>query len=131
MSDLPELSKAEHSVASVLWKHGPLSVREVHNQLHSETHWAYTTTKTVMDRMVNKSLLAREKFHGVNLYKAVVSRPRGLARMVHYFARQVLNADYDSVIAMFSGKDSISDSERAKLRALLKQLDKESQAKND
>lgn len=129
MSDIPELSKAEHSVMSVLWQYGQLSVREVHEHLMPETQWAYTTTKTVMDRMVKKTLLARHNYHGVNVYSAEVSKPRGLARMVHYFARRVLHVDYDTVVAMFSSKDTITESERKKLRKLLKQLDDEHSGK--
>ncbi len=126
MSDLPELSKAEYDVIRILWKQGPLSVRELHDRLQSDTRWAYTTTKTVMDRMAKKELLARENYHGVNVYRPLVSRPRGLARLVHFFARRVLETDDDTVVAMFSGKEDISAKEIKELKQLLKQLDRES-----
>ena len=63
--ELPELSKAEYDILRILWKHERLSVREVHDQLVDTYNWAYTTTKTMMDRMVKKELLNREDFHGV------------------------------------------------------------------
>ena len=58
--DLPELTRAEYDILRVLWKAGKLTVREVHDQITGTTGWAYTTTKTMMDRMVKKDLLKRE-----------------------------------------------------------------------
>ena len=123
MKELPELSKPEYDVLRILWKHQELSVREVHNLLAAETAWAYTTTKTVMDRMVKKQLLVRENMHGVFVYQPLVTRPRGLARLVHYFAGRVLETDHKTVVSMFAGSDAISDSELKELKALLKELD--------
>ena len=50
-NSLPDLSKAEHDILNALWRSGAQSVREVHDQVSQTTGWAYTTTKTVMDRM--------------------------------------------------------------------------------
>src|SRR5690606_32527232 len=104
----------------VLWKYKKFSVRETHDALSAENEWAYTTTKTVMDRMVKKDLLKRENFHGVFIYSPLISRPAGLARFVQYFADRVLETDYDSVVAMFANNKTISKSEIAELKEILK-----------
>lgn len=122
--NLPDLSKPEYDVLRMLWKHGQLSVRELHDHLCGETEWAYTTTKTVMDRMVKKELLARTSVHGVFVYSALISRPLGLARLVQYFADKVLETDYASVVSMFASNKSISDEELAELQKLLKEQEK-------
>ena len=51
----------------MLWKNDRNTVREVHDQITATTGWAYTTTKTMMDRMVKKELLKREDFHGMGI----------------------------------------------------------------
>lgn len=117
---LPELSKPEYDVLRVLWKHKKYSVRETHDALSADNAWAYTTTKTVMDRMVKKALLKREKFHGVFIYSPLITRPVGLARLVQYFADRVLETDYDSVVAMFANNKTISKSEISELKSILK-----------
>lgn len=114
---LPELSKAEYEVMRVLWKHKELSVRELHDKLTNG--WAYSTTKTVMDRMVKKELLRRENFHGVYVYKPLVSRPAGLARMVSFFANSVLELDASTVVAMFAKNQSLSKEELKELEELV------------
>ena len=117
---LPELSKAEYDILRILWKHGKQSVREVHDKLYETSGWAYTTTKTMMDRMISKKLLARESFHGIFIYKPLITRPAGLARLVQFFADRVLELDTSSVVAMFTKSEAISPQEIEELEALLK-----------
>jgi len=122
--DLPDLSRAEFSILNVLWTKQKLTVREVHDQIKESSGWAYTTTKTMMDRMVKKGLMKREKFHGIYLYSPMVSRARGMARMVDFFASRVLEMDTGAVVSMFQGNSSISDTDIRELEQLLKNLDR-------
>lgn len=117
----PELSKAEYDILRTLWKGGRKTVREVHDQLSPINGWAYTTTKTMMDRMVKKQLLKREQFHGIYLYAPLVSRPAGLVRLVQFFADRVLETEPANVVAMFAKNKILSDEEIAELQALLEE----------
>ncbi|MBN2012465.1 BlaI/MecI/CopY family transcriptional regulator [candidate division KSB1 bacterium] len=114
-----DLSRAEYDILRVLWKRYPLSVREVHEQLEKTYGWAYTTTKTMMDRMANKNLLSRESFHGVFVYKPLISRPAGLARMVAFFADRVLETDVDTVVSLFASNKSLTPREIDELNQIL------------
>jgi BlaI family penicillinase repressor len=116
---LPELSKSEFDILRILWKRGKRSVREVHDELHPLSGWAYTTTKTMMDRMAKKGLLLRKDFHGIFLYEPRISRPAGLARFVQFFADRVLETDTQSVVAMFARSDAITSEEIEELEKLL------------
>lgn len=122
--DIPELSKAEYDILRILWKEGRLTVREVHDQVYDIHKWAYTTTKTMMDRMIKKGLLEREKYHGIYLYKPLISRPAGLARMVRFFAERVLETDVGSVVSIFAKNNALSAEEIEELERLLeKEID--------
>ena len=123
MNPLPELSKAEYDILRVLWKNDRNTVREVHDQITATTGWAYTTTKTMMDRMVKKELLKREEFHGIYLYSPLVSRPAGLAKLVKFFADRVLEIDASAVVSMFAGSKAISPEEIEELERLLQEED--------
>ncbi len=116
---LPDLSKAEYDILRILWKEGRQSVRELHDWIQETSGWAYTTTKTVMDRMVQKGLLTRESFHGIFLYAPLISRPAGLARMVQFFADRVLELDSQEVVAMFAQSKAITPEEIRELEQLL------------
>ncbi|MBB6522491.1 BlaI/MecI/CopY family transcriptional regulator [Pseudoteredinibacter isoporae] len=116
---LPDLSKAEYEILRVLWRSGDSTVRLVHDQLNESTDWAYTTTKTHMDRMVKRGLLKRcETVEGIQ-YRALLSKPEGLANMVRYFAERVLELDGKSVVSMFAKSEALSKQEIKQLRSLL------------
>ena len=119
--DLPELSRAEYDILRVLWKGGEQTVREAHDQLQQTYGWAYTTTKTMMDRMTAKGLLRRDTFHGVFVYTPLISRPAGLARFIQFFADRVLETDAGVVVAMLTKSQAISQDEIHELEQLLHQ----------
>ena len=119
--DILELSKAEYDILRILWKEGRLTVREVHDQVYDIHKWAYTTTKTMMDRMIKKGLLEREKYHGIFLYRPLISRPAGLARMVRFFADRVLETDIGSVVSIFAKSNTLSAEEIEELERLLEE----------
>ena len=88
--ELPQVAPAELDVMKVVRREGRSSAREIHERLASQTGWVYSTTRTVLERMVAKGLLKRQSFHGLNVCEAAVSRPAGLASLVREFAEQVL-----------------------------------------
>ncbi|MDY0091285.1 MAG: BlaI/MecI/CopY family transcriptional regulator [Candidatus Vecturithrix sp.] len=120
--ELPDLSKAEYDILRILWKKKEKqTVREVHDELYPTYHWAYTTTKTMMDRMITKGLLRRDSFHGVYVYTPLISRPAGLARIVQFFADRVLETDTSAVVAMFAKSRVITVEEIQELEQLLQE----------
>jgi len=124
--NIPELSRSEFAIMRILWKKAPLSVREVHDTLKISSKWAYTTTKTMMDRMVKKGLLSRDSFHGLFLYKPMISRPQGFARWIEFFADRVMELDYSSILALFGKSRALSQDEVEELTRLLQELKGES-----
>lgn len=116
---LPVLSRAEFEILRVLWKRGRSSVREVHEHLAAVQGWAYTTTKTMMDRMAHKKLLQRQDFHGIILYRPLITRPQGLARLIDFFANRVLEIDAGTVLSLFADSKAITADEIKELEKIL------------
>ena len=117
--DLPDLSGSELDVMRALWKGGKLSAREVHDTVSPEREWAYSTTRTVLERMVEKGLVDKATFHGIYLYRPRLSRAVGLARAVRDFADRVAEIGAAPVVSLFAGSESWSDEEVAELERLL------------
>ncbi|MFC1573965.1 BlaI/MecI/CopY family transcriptional regulator, partial [Candidatus Latescibacterota bacterium] len=57
-----ELSKTEWSLMNICWKKGKVSAREIYEETLKEKQRGYQTVKTMLDRMVGKGFLEREKF---------------------------------------------------------------------
>jgi BlaI family transcriptional regulator, penicillinase repressor len=116
---LPELTNTEFDILRILWKSGKMNVREVHEQMLKNYKWAYSTTKTMMDRMVNKKLLSRESFHGVFLYLPLISRPSGFARLINFFSDRVMELDHSMIVALFAKSKALTPDEVKELSMLL------------
>lgn len=119
----PEVAPSELEVLKVMWDAGRLSAREIHDRLGATRGWAYSTTRTVLDRMVKKGLATRGSFHGVYLYAPGISRPLGLARLVRDFAQRVLELDSAAVVPLLTRSDALSGEEIEELSRLLESAD--------
>jgi len=123
LKELPQLNQTELEVMKILWDADGLSAREVHERLGDHMDWAYSTTRTTIERMVRKGLVKKNAFHGLHLYTASVSRASGLARMVRDFARHVLETSHAPVVSLFADGGSLNDEEIDELSRLLDELD--------
>lgn len=117
------LSKAELGILKLSWRSGRLSAREVHDSISGETGWAYTTTRTMLDRMVKKGLLERDTFHGLYLYWAAVGKVTTMARLVREFTERVLELDSVPVATLFAESEVLDEGELAELERMLEQED--------
>lgn len=117
----PDLTKSELAVLKVLWRAGELSAREIHEGVADVLEWAYSTTRTTVDRMAAKGLLAKRSFHGIYLYEPRISRPAGLAAVVRDLAERVLETDYAPVVSLFAEANDLSSEEVEELERLLEE----------
>ncbi len=118
---LPELTRSELAVLKVLWADGELSAREVHERLAEATDWAYSTTRTTLDRMASKGLLSKRDSHGMYVYEALITRAAGLASVVRELAERVLETDYAPVVSLFAEARKLTPEEVEELSRLLEE----------
>ena len=121
---LPDLTEAELLVMNFLWASSPKSAREVHDHVSPDDRdWAYTTTRTVLARLVSKGALVREQVHGLFVYAPCVSRAEGLARRVRRFAEGVLQIPPARLVSMFAEAEALTDAELAELTRLMEEIE--------
>lgn len=69
------LGALEATIMGVVWDAaGPVTIRDVTSRLQRRRPWAFNTVMTVMNRLVDKGLLARTGVKGSHAYRAAVSR---------------------------------------------------------
>lgn len=118
---LPDLSKSELELMRILWAKGRLSAREVHDVVGARESWEYSTTRTVLGRLVKKGAVAKQTFHGIQLYEAAISRAEGLARFVRDFARRVVQVDHSLVVPLFAQGETLTAEEIEEISRILDQ----------
>jgi len=88
-SNRPLPTAAELDILAVLWRRGPATVREVHNELNKES--GYTTTQKQMQLMLEKRLLTRTERFGVHVYEAGIPREQTQSQILY----DLLNRAFD------------------------------------
>lgn len=114
-----DTSGPELGILKLLWRYHRLSAREIHNHVGDEFGWAYSTTRTVVERMVKKGLLRKRSLHGLNVYAPELAKVPTLAGLVRDFTRRVLGIQPSAAIPMFAESDLLDEKELAELEALL------------
>ena len=95
----------ENEILKTIWmleeiEENDVSVNEVQEVINrnSSSNRAYTTVKTVMDRLVEKNMLVRYKQGKKFFYKTVSSRHEMVQQAIKKLAGQYFNNDMDSLI---------------------------------
>ena len=79
-NNLPLPTDAELDILAVLWRLGPATVREVHDELGKES--GYTTTLKQMQLMLGKGLLIRTERFGAHVYEAGIPKEQTQKQIV-------------------------------------------------
>jgi len=116
------LGELERAVMACVWAHdGPVTGREVVDELARTRPIAYTTVLTVMDRLADKGLLVADATLGKRAYDY---RPAGtptafLAAASRREAQQVLDRYGDAALAAFAARlDDLTPQQRKRLEDL-------------
>jgi predicted transcriptional regulator len=100
MRRLAELGELERAVMEALWsRREPASGREVTRDL-AERDLAYTTVKTVLDRLSAKGLVVREPSGRAWVYRAAGSRDEFIADLM--LQALSLTGDRDAALVRFA-----------------------------
>ena len=114
-------SQAELVVLKQLWASGEQSAREVHERVAESTDWSYSTTRTLLARMVQKGLVIKRDSHGLALYVAGEEKVSLIGKMVKSFSRKVLELDGSLPVSAFSDSKLLDESELDELSRLLEE----------
>jgi len=69
-----ELTEAEWVIIRAVWDNEPCAAPTVQELLQEQKGWAYSTVKTMMDRMVKKGLLETERIRNLILYRSAITK---------------------------------------------------------
>lgn len=116
-----DLSKTEWLLMNICWKKGKVSARKIYEETLKEKKRGYQTVKTMLDRMVGKGFLEREKFGPIWLYEPVVSRTKMLGREIESFVNTVLDKTFAPLVVHLAEKEKLSPVEIEALKKLIEE----------
>lgn len=112
-------SELEMQVLSVLWAHGPSTVRQILERLPDGKRRAYTTVLTVMQGMSRKGLVTHTQEGAAHVYEPSVKRGEIVQPVMKTLLRNVFGGDPSQVVQALLDSTQVSEEEMKEIRKLI------------
>ena len=115
-------TESELEVLTLIWKNGPMTVREVHDEIARERNVGYTTTLKIMQIMFDKDLLSRKKQGKTHLYTHKIDKATTQNGLVAKMINTVFLGSTKDMVMQALGNSKPSKQELDEIRQYLDQL---------
>ena len=119
----PEILETEWDILDALWTVERATAREVTTALAGKRRWAYSTVKTLLDRMVDKGLVVARQVGSVWEYTPAFPRRKAQTWAWRRFVDVAFGGAVAPSVAFVARESKLSRKERAELRVLLDGLE--------
>ena len=123
-SQVPRPTDAELAILHVLWKHGPCTVRRVHEVLVARRATGYTTALKLMQIMTDKGLLDRDESHRTHVYRPRVTAEAVQRGLVGDLIDRAFAGAADQLVLQALSARKVSRGELARIRELLDEIER-------
>jgi BlaI family transcriptional regulator, penicillinase repressor len=118
-----QLNDVELAILRVLWERGPSTVGQVHAALQDTRDAGYTSTSKMMQVMLDKGLLKRDRNKRPHQYRSAVPQEQTQGRIVHDLIHRVFGGSVQNLVLRAVHTQRISRAELAEIKALLDSLE--------
>jgi len=119
---LPLPTDAEIDILAVLWRLGPATVRDVHDELGKDS--GYTTTLKQMQLMTEKGLLLRSERFRSHVYEPGVPREQTQKEIAADLLKRAFDGSARSLVLGALSAKPASDEELADIRKMIEEFAK-------
>lgn len=114
---------AELAILRVLWRKGPSTVRDVHEEVYADTATGYTSSLKLMQNMLAKRLVTRAGDARQHTYAAAVSERRTLNQLVSGWMDSAFAGSSLALAMQALDARPVAPDELAQLKALIEKLE--------
>ena len=115
------ITEAEWDVLKTLWTLGPTTARAVADHLTQDRGWAYSTVKTMLDRMAEKSLVKARQVGNVWEFSAAVAEADARRGAWRRFVDAAFGGAVAPALAFIAAEGRLTKKERERLMDLLRE----------
>jgi BlaI family penicillinase repressor len=120
-----DILETEWDILDALWTAQRATAREVAQALADKRGWAYSTVKTLLDRMVEKQLVSARQVGSVWEYTPAVPRQKAQRWAWRRFVDVAFGGAVSPTLAFVAKETKLNRQQRAELRAILEGLEKD------
>ena len=126
-----KLTEPEWIIMNALWEKHPARARDIFEQLPATVNWAYTTVKTMLDRLVEKKAVSKSKRANAGLYKPLLSRRQAQKTALRTVLDRAFDGAFGPMMSFLVEDENLSFSERKELIEILSGKSRNKENKND
>jgi BlaI family penicillinase repressor len=127
-----DITDAELAVMQALWKHGPLPIRRITDELYPDGRASqYATVQKLLERLEDKECVRRDRSQAVHVFAAAIERDELVGRRLQAVAEQLCEGSWTPLLTHLMQANKLSGKDRQALRQLIDEIDDDSAKKKD
>jgi BlaI family transcriptional regulator, penicillinase repressor len=115
----PDLSKSEWVIMDALWRQRRTTATDLQRELEQTEGWAYSTVKTMLDRLVEKGYVKTRRVGNVYEYFPKIARPTAVNRLLDDISQRLLGGSVAPFLQRLIEQERLTAEEAHELRVML------------
>jgi predicted transcriptional regulator len=116
---LPRPTDAELEILNVLWRRGPSTVREIHEEILAARETGYTSVLKLVQIMAAKGLVERDEVRRAHVYRAATAEEETQRALVRDLAERAFGGSAARLVMRALAAERATPEERALIRRML------------
>lgn len=126
------LTHFEWEIMTVIWDlGGQVTVKNVMDAKYPDGEKAYTSVQTVMEILVDKGFLKKDKFGPINVYKPAKKRNDAVLKETKIFINKVFGGSFQKMANFLIEDSGLSEREYEYLKKIIEKKGKKSEEKKN
>lgn len=118
-----KISESESRVMEVLWREAPLTSAEVAERVAPEEGWSPKTVRTLLDRLVRKQAVSRQKSGRLYQFRPAIDREDWIREKAGDLVERHLEGRLAPLVAAFAEREKLSEADRREILRMLEDLE--------
>ena len=119
------LNDSEWTIMRVVWEDAPVSPRDVLDRVGYRTGWAYTTVKTLLERLAEKGVVSRKKQGNTFFYSPRLTRDRARRSALRALVDRAFDGTIGGLVHHLVAEEKLSATDRKRITEALARLERE------
>jgi BlaI family transcriptional regulator, penicillinase repressor len=116
----PTLTPSELEIMKIVWSHdGPITVRDVYEDMRARRAVAYTTVMTTLKTLEQKGYLEATQRDRANVYRPAQTKQQVVRAMVREFVDRVFNGSSRPLLLHLMEDDRLSEADLREITRMM------------
>jgi len=116
-------TEKEVEILSILWRHGPSTVRQVNKEMSKRERTGYTTTLKLMQIMHEKGLVKRDNSSYKHIYTPIASEEKTQKQLIGNLVDRAFSGSAEKLVMRLLSAKNVSPEELANIRRVIEEME--------